>query len=253
MKNSQNKSLASSNLGQNIEFPIRINRYLFLKGYCSRRKADALIQEGDVKINGKRAILGQKVNENDKIELTSKIKKMPENYEYYLFNKPRGVVSHNPQHGEKSVESFLKKSQTKRLAPVGRLDKDSEGLMFITNDGRIIDKMLNPKYNHEKEYSVKVDKGISDAFEKKMSDGIRIEGYKTKPAKVRVTGNRSFLIVLTEGKKHQIRRMCAALGYQVRDLKRIRIMDLKLSGLRPGQSRALRLDEKLALLKSMGL
>jgi 23S rRNA pseudouridine2604 synthase len=237
----------------NIEFPVRINRYLFLKGYCSRRKADELIQDGQVKINGENAVLGQKVGENDKVELTTKIKEMPKNYEYHLFYKPRGVVSHNPQEGEKAVEDFFKNANSKKLAPVGRLDKDSEGLMFITNDGRIIDKMLNPKYEHEKEYVVKVDKPLKESFENKMSKGVRIEEYMTKPAKVRTMSERTFNIVLTEGKKHQIRRMCAALGYQVKDLKRVRIMGLRLSGLYPGQSRSLKIDEKIKLLKSIGL
>lgn len=236
-----------------IEFPVRINRYLYLKGYCSRRQADKLIDEKQVKINGEHAVLGQKVQKTDTVELTTKVKKMPQNYEYYLFYKPRGVVSHNPQQGEKSVEDFFKNAVNKKLAPVGRLDKYSEGLMLITNDGRIIDKMLNPKYEHDKEYVVKVDKQISESFVNKVQKGVQIENYKTKPAKIHVNSDRTFSLILTEGKKHQIRRMCAALGYQVKNLKRIRIMNLRLSGLYPGQSRFLNMTEKMALLKSIGL
>jgi 23S rRNA pseudouridine2604 synthase len=236
-----------------IEFPIRINRYLFLKGYCSRRQADKMISAGEVMINGVPAELGTKVKEHDKVEVSKRVQELPKNYEYYLFNKPQGVVSHNPQHGEKSVEDFFPNSETKKLAPVGRLDKDSTGLMFITNDGRIIDKMLNPRYDHEKEYYVKVDKPLKESFARKMSSGVDIEGYTTKPAKVEASGNRSFTITLTEGKKHQIRRMCAALGYQVRDLRRKRIMHLTLDGIRPGQFRPLTIEEKIHLLKYLGL
>lgn len=241
------------NMSEEIEYPIRLNRYLYLKGYCSRRKADEYIEKGQVKINGKAAKLGQKVNEEDNVEISKKIKELPKNYEYWILYKPRGVVSHNPQEGEKDAVSFIKDGEKKRLSPVGRLDKESEGLMFLTNDGRIIDKLLNPKYEHSKEYVVRVDKKISNLLTKHLSKGVDIEGYKTKPAKVKQTGDRSFRITLTEGKKHQIRRMCAALGYQVKELKRVRIMSLKLGYLFPGQKRELRVEERLELLKSLGL
>jgi 23S rRNA pseudouridine2604 synthase len=240
-----------SNDGESIEFPIRINRYLYLNNYCSRRKADELIEQGLIKINGEKAVLGQKVQKEDKVEVTKSVKKMVKNYEYFAFNKPIGVVSHNPQEGEKSAEDFFDKN--KKLAPVGRLDKKSEGLMLMTNDGRIIDKMLNPKYDHEKEYSVRVDHEIKPRLIRKMADGVNIEGYMTKPAKVTQTGPKSFRIILTEGKKHQIRRMCAALDYQVQNLKRVRIMNIRLSGLKPGESRPLFQDEKMDLLKSIGV
>jgi 23S rRNA pseudouridine2604 synthase len=213
-----------------VEYPIRINRYLYLKNYCSRRKADEMIEKGQVTVNGKNAVLGQKVELNDKVEVGSEMKKLKQNYEYFIFNNPTGVVSHNPQEGEKSVEEFLPKN--KKLSPVGRLDKKSERLMLLTNDGRIIDKMLNPKNEHEKEYSIRVDKEIKTRFIKRMSEGVDIEGYFTKPAKVTQTGPKSFRIILTEGKKHQIRRMCMALGYQVQNLNRLRIMNIKLSSLK---------------------
>ena len=234
-----------------IEFPIRINRYLYLKNYCSRRKADEMIEKGAVKINGKIAVLGQKVQLTDNVEVGTSIKKLKQNYEYFIFNKPIGVVSHNPLQGEKSAEEFF--PAAKKLAPVGRLDKKSEGLMFMTNDGRIIDKMLNPKYEHEKEYAVRVDKEVKESFKRKMEEGVNIEGYITKPCKLVITGEKSFRIILTEGKKHQIRRMCAALDQQVRNLKRVRIMSLKLSGLQTGENRALFQDEKIELLKSIGV
>ena len=227
-----------------IPYPIRLNRYLYLNNYCSRRQADKLIEQGLIKINGKKALLGQKVNEKDKVEISDKIKKIKESYRYIAYNKPRGMVSHNPQHGEKSVDKVYKD-----LSPLGRLDKDSTGLMILTNDGRIVDKLLNPKYDHEKEYKVKVDKELKQSFKNKMEKGVNIEGYKTKPCKVKITGNKTFSIILTEGKKHQIRRMCAALGYQVKDLQRRRFAHIKVDGIKEGFGRDLSPKEKFELLK----
>lgn len=231
---------------ENIEYPIRINRYLYIKGYCSRRQADKYIEEGRVKINDKKAVLGQKVEEDDTVEVDSKVENLPKNYKYYILNKPVGVVSHNPQRGEKSVEDIFKTKVP--VYPVGRLDKASHGLMLLTNDGRIVDKLLNPENPHEKEYVVTVDKVLKNTMKNRMEKGVNIEGYMTKPAKVRFTGEQRFRITLTEGKKHQIRRMCAALGYQVKDLKRVRIMNLKLDKLPEGKGRELTKKEKEDLL-----
>lgn len=236
---------------ENIVYPVRVNRFLYLKGYCSRRKADEYISKGLVLINGKPAVLGQKVEEGDNVEIADFVAQLPEKYEYYLFHKPAGIVSHNPQGGERAVEDIFKKSVP--LSPIGRLDKASTGLMLLTNDGRIVDKMLNPKYEHEKEYRVRVDKNISARFLRKMREGVTIEGYKTRPAEVEQTGEKAFKITLTEGKKHQIRRMCAALGFQVRELKRTRIMNLRLGKLPVGQGRAIKPEEKFKLLKSVGI
>jgi len=232
---------------EEIEYPVRINRYLFLKRFCSRREADRLIDKGLIKINGKKATLGQKVNAKDKVEINEKIQGMSEKYEYVAFHKPRGVVSHNPLEGEKSIEDIYKSKV--RLSPIGRLDKDSEGLIILTNDGRIIDGLLNPKYDHEKEYVVRLDKNIKPSFKNKMERGVNIEGYITKPAKVRVGEGKSFRIKLTEGKKHQIRRMCAALGYQVKSLKRVSFGPISIRGILNGHGRKLRPDEKFKLLK----
>ncbi len=240
-------------MNEQITYPIRINRYLYLKNICSRRKADELIEKGHIKVNGKKAVLGQKINSGDNVEVDNTVKQIAQNYEYYVFNKPVGVVSHNPQNNEKAVEDFFKNIKYKKLSPVGRLDKDSEGLMLLTNDGRIIDKMLNPKYEHEKEYIVKVDKDLKESFARKMSKGVKIEGYITKPSKCIVIGPRSFRIILTEGKKHQIRRMTVALGYQVKQLKRTRIMNLRLNNLPKGTSRKIDPEEKIGLLKLIGL
>ncbi len=234
-----------------IEFPIRINRYLYLKGYCSRRKADEMIKRGDVRINGVVAELGAQVEKKDVVEVSKNVEKLSKSYQYVLYNKPRGVVSHNPQKGEQSVEDIS--GLGKAFFPVGRLDKASHGLMLLTNDGRIVDRLLNPKYPHEKEYVVKVDKRITGTVINGLSRGVNIEGYRTKEAKVKKLGERTFSIILTEGKKHQIRRMAAAFGYQVEDLKRVRIMHLKLGNLKVGEKRELTEKERETLLNTLGV
>lgn len=220
-----------------ISYPIRINRLLYLKNICSRRQADRLIEKNQVKINGKIAKLGQLVEKNDKVEISKKAEKVLKKRIYILFNKARGVVSHNPQKGEKEVNDFLPFSE--KLFPVGRLDKDSRGLMLMTNDGRIVDKILNPKYNHRKKYLVEVDKRIDKFFLEKISGGIVIEKYRCKKAEVKKISPKKFEITLTEGKKHQIRRMVAALGYQTKDLKRLEIMNFKITGIKEGKYRVL--------------
>ncbi len=238
-----------------ISFPVRLNRYLYLQGFCSRREADRLIETGKIKVNGKKAVLGQKIEEKDKIDIPPSIKKEKEHKRYFIFNKPVGVVSHNPQQGEKSVESYFSNADTKtlKLAPLGRLDKASRGLMLLSNDGTIVDKLLNPKYEHEKEYVVVVDKRIEKKFLQSMEHGVRIERYTTKPAVISKKDSRTFRIILTEGKKHQIRRMCAALGYQVQDLKRTRIQNLRLGKIKPGSYREVTGLELVEFLRSIGV
>jgi len=238
---------------EDVEFPIRINRYLYLQGHCSRRQADGFIERGLVKINGKPALMGQKVNETDNVVIESEVKNLKKNFEYYLYNKPVGVVSHNAnkEKEEMSVEDVFKTPE--QVFPVGRLDKDSEGLMLLTNDRRIINKVLSPEFAHEKEYEVTVDKELKSNTSKIMSQGVDIEGYRTKPAIVKDIGKRKLNIVLTEGKKHQIRRMCAALGFQVKKLRRVRIMNMKLGSMPVGQGRKLSFVERKELLESVGM
>lgn len=231
-----------------IEYPIRINRYLLLKNLCSRREADRLIEQGKIKINGTIAVLGQKVNEGDTVGIAESAANRT--YYYFIFNKPRGIVSNNPQRDEESVEDI---SGIKvKVSPVGRLDKDSHGLMLLTDDGRIVDALLNPKYAHEREYEVHVDKHVKESDLKKLSKGVDIEGYLTKPATTSRLDEDSFALTLTEGKKHQIRRMCAALGYQVLDLKRVRMMHLTLD-IEEGEHRALTQNEQAGLLTLVGI
>lgn len=236
---------------EEVIYPIRINRYLALNNYCSRREADALIEKGVVSINGKKAKIGDKVNETDKIEVNSKVAGVMKKYVYFAFNKPRGIVSHSPKDGQKSIKDITYSADD--VFPVGRLDKNSRGLIILTNDGRINDKMLNPERNHEKEYVVTVNKPITNIFLKVMRQGVQLEDFKTKEAVVEKKDETTFHIVLTEGKKHQIRRMCTALGWEVVDLKRIRVMSVQLGVLGSGQQRKIQGAELEKLLASLGM
>jgi len=228
---------------EEIEYPVRINRYLLLKNYCSRREADRVIERGEVTVNGTLAVLGQKVSESDVVKVSSRVANR--SYKYYIFNKPRGVVSHSPQRDEKSVADIS--GLGTGVSVVGRLDKDSEGLMLLTDDGRIVDALLNPKYAHERTYDVTVDKRIKESDLRLLAKGVVIEGYHTKPATTERIADNQFLLTLTEGKKHQIRRMCAALGYQVLALKRVQMMGISLD-IPLGINRKLNNDEVASLL-----
>ncbi len=236
---------------EEVIYPIRINRYLALNNYCSRREADALIEKGGVLINGKKAKIGDKVNEADKIEVTAKGVGAIKEYVYYAFNKPRGIVTNSPKDGQRSIKEIT--TTASDVFPVGRLDKNSYGLIILTNDGRINDKLLNPERNHEKEYVVVVNKPITNIFLKVMRQGVQLEDFKTKPAVVEKKDETTFHITLTEGKKHQIRRMCTDLGWSVVDLKRIRVMSVKLGNLGSGQQRKIQGTELEELLKSLGM
>jgi 23S rRNA pseudouridine2604 synthase len=229
---------------EKIEYPIRINRFLYLNNLCSRRQADRFIEQGLVKINGEVAVLGQKVNEGDKVEIAEEIEERKASFKYVKFYKPKGISTEDAEVEYKALQG---------LHSIGRLDKDSEGLLFVTNDTRIVDRMLNPKNEHDKEYRVRVDKDLKPSFKNKMQKGVNIEGYMTKPCKVEPTGPKSFKIILTEGKKHQIRRMCAALGYQVQNLKRTRIMNINLGSMTKGESKELSPEVKFELLREVEL
>ena len=234
------------------EFPIRLNKYLAHTGVASRREADELISKSKVLINGKKAIIGQKVEQGDKVEVVGKTKAKS----YYAYYKGRGVITHSPSAGEVDIAMRLERDYgINHVAPVGRLDKDSEGLIILTNDGRITGPLLDPDSEQEKEYDVLVDKNVNGMFVRAMSTGVDIEGYRTKPAKVtKSTKNeKRFSIVLTEGKKHQIRRMCAALGYQIQNLKRVRIMNVELGTIKANQYRKISGKELSVLLKDLGV
>lgn len=232
------------------KFPVRINRYLALKQFCSRREADKLIEQDQVLINGKPAVLGMLIKEGDKVSLRAGFKKVEENRVYLAFNKPVGIVSHSPEKGQQSISDIFRYKT--RVFPIGRLDKDSHGLIILTNDGRITGKLLNPEFQHEKEYLVEVDKPIVGRFMEKMARGISIDGYVTKPALVKKIKPRVFSITLTEGKKRQIRRMCLALGYRVSDLKRIRILNINLGDIKEGGYRIIAGQELKTFLNNLG-
>ena len=214
---------------------MRINKYLALKKISTRRGADELVADKKVFINGSPAILGSRVHEGDVVEI-KKFKR--EKYLYYAYNKPVGVETDSPQKG---------------LFPLGRLDKASHGLMILTNDGRITDRLLHPDHDHEKEYVVELKQPLQGNFLKKMAEGVLIEGYRTKKCLVTSVSPRTFRIVLTEGKKHQIRRMCAALGNDVALLKRIRIMNIRLGTLKAGAFRLIEGNELADFLRKIGL
>ena len=214
-------------------YPMRINKYLAFKNIATRKGADELVTKKQVFINGKLAVLGSKVNENDKVEV--KGNKNLKNYVYFAYNKPIGTITHSAQTDEeKEIKDLIKSKKVPQdIFPIGRLDKNSHGLIILTNDGRITDKLLNPKYVHEKEYIVKTSNKLRSNFKQKMEAGVNIEGYKTKKCKIQIVNDHTFKIILSEGKKHQIRRMCSALFQEIQDLKRIRIMNINLDTLKP--------------------
>jgi len=206
----------------------RINKYLSEVGYCSRRAADKLLEEGRIKINGQIPELGTKVSDEDLIEVDGKtIRETEEKPVYLAFNKPRGIVCTTDSKREKNnIIDFI--NYPKRIFPIGRLDKASEGLIFLTSDGDIVNKILRSKNNHEKEYIVRVDKPINPRFLDKMRNGVPILDTVTKKCEVEKINEMHFRIILTQGLNRQIRRMCEYLGYEVKKLKRIRIMNISL-------------------------
>jgi 23S rRNA pseudouridine2604 synthase len=207
---------------------IRINKYLTEAGYCSRRAADKLIDEGRVKINGEIPALGTKISLNDTVHVDGKlIAKPQEKFVYLAFNKPVGIVCTTDTDVEKdNIIDFI--NYPKRIFPIGRLDKPSEGLIFLTNDGDIVNKILRARNNHEKEYIVDVNKPISKDFLKRMRNGLPILDTVTRKCTVEQINRTRFRIILTQGLNRQIRRMCEYLDYNVTKLKRIRIMNVKL-------------------------
>jgi len=207
---------------------IRINKYLSEAGFCSRREADKLLEKGKITINGKVPALGTKVGPRDIVKVNGKsVGKPLQKHVYIAFNKPVGIVSTTDTKGEKrNMIDFIGHPQ--RIFPIGRLDKDSEGLIFLTSEGDIVNKILRSKNNHEKEYVVSVDKAIDASFIQKMRAGVPILDTVTLPCKVTKMGRTQFRIVLTQGLNRQIRRMCEYLGYEVKQLKRVRIMNVHL-------------------------
>ena len=227
----------------------RINKYLSETGYCSRRRADKLIQEGKVTINGKVSKIGTKIEEGDQIEVEGqRIEKSKKRRKIYLaFNKPVGIVCTTDRRVEPdNIIDFIK--YPKRIFPIGRLDKLSEGLIFLTDDGDIVNKILRARNNHEKEYIVRVNRYINREFIQTMSNGVEILETRTKNCHVKQLGPKKFKIILTQGLNRQIRRMCESLGYKVQSLKRVRIMNIKLD-VPTGKYREFSKEELLELKK----
>jgi 23S rRNA pseudouridine2604 synthase len=220
----------------------RINKFLSEAGYCSRRAADKLLEQGRITINGKVPELGTKVMEGDEVAVDGKPIELPDKAPVYLaFHKPVGIVCTTDTRVEKTnIIDFI--NYPKRIFPIGRLDKPSEGLIFLTNDGDIVNKILRARNNHEKEYIVTVDKPIDDRFIYKMSNGIPILDTVTRKCDVKQLSRNTFRIILTQGLNRQIRRMCEYLGYEVTRLKRVRIMNVELD-LPVGQRRDLTNEE----------
>lgn len=235
---------------------MRINKYLAHEGVATRRGVDDLVAKGKVLINGRVAVLGDKVSETDKVELAGTI--TPKKFLYFAYNKPIGVITHSPQLGENDIKTSITKKNSESnemndVFPIGRLDKDSSGLIILTNDGRVTDRLLNPEYEHDKEYQVRTLEPIRDGFKKAMEAGVNIEGYLTAPCQVRKTGPKSFNITLTEGKKHQIRRMVSTLHNQVVELERVRILNIRLENLKPNATRPIVGTELATFLSTLGI
>lgn len=227
---------------------VRLNKAISDTGFCSRREADKLIEQGRVSINGKLGVLGDRVMEEDDIQIDGKSIRKKVDLVYIAFNKPRGITCTTEQHIKGNIIDFI--HHPARIFPIGRLDKESEGLILLTNEGNIVNKILRAGNNHEKEYIVTVNKKISDEFIQKMGSGVPILDTVTKPCKVKQIDHNTFKIILTQGLNRQIRRMCDALGYDVIRLKRIRIMNIRLESIPVGTWRNLS-DEELKDINRM--
>ena len=217
--------------------PVRLNKYLSESGVCSRREADRLIESGQVTIDGRPASMGMKVLPGQIVKVGRKTVSRSEEMVVLAVNKPKGIVCTEEKRERNSIVRFL--NYPIRVTYAGRLDKDSRGLLIMTNNGDIINKMMRAGNLHEKEYKVTVDKPVTPAFLKKMSEGVPILDTVTRPCKIEKIGKYTFKIILTQGLNRQIRRMCEACGYEVKDLLRTRVMNIELGQLKEGQTRKL--------------
>ena len=227
---------------------VRLNKYLSEAGVCSRREADRLIESGKVTVDGVTAQMGMRVTAGQIVKVGKKTVSKQDEMIVLAVNKPKGIVCTEDQRERDSIVRFL--NYPVRVTYAGRLDKDSRGLLLMTNNGDIINQMMRAANRHEKEYKVTVDKEITEQFIKKMSEGVPILDTVTRPCTVKKIGKYTFSIILTQGLNRQIRRMCAAFGYEVKDLVRIRIMNIRLGSLKEGAFRKLT-DEELVELYEM--
>lgn len=249
-ENTNNKSI-----GQTQEqAAIRLNKYLSNAGVCSRRQADRYVEEGRITIDGRPAQMGERVLPEQTVCLDGKkidgTGGVSSKRIVLAVNKPRGIVCTTSKKEKDNIVDFIQ--YPVRIYPVGRLDKDSEGLILMTNDGELMDEILRARNGHEKEYEVQVNRPVSDRFLKEMAGGVPILDTVTRPCKIRKTGTFTFRIILTQGLNRQIRRMCEALGYRVRALKRIRVMNIRLGDLAVGTYRELTEAEVFELMRLTG-
>ena len=228
----------------------RLNKFIADSGYCSRREADRLIEEGKVLIDGRIGVLGDKILPGMRVVVDGHLVSGESDKVYIALNKPKGIVCTTDPREPMNVVDYIDFPQ--RIFPVGRLDKDSEGLLLLTSDGEIVNRILRAAGGHEKEYEVMVDKPVTTEFLQKMAAGVPILDTVTLPCRVRRTGDRSFNIIIVQGLNRQIRRMCEYFGYNVTSLRRIRIMNIKLGNLKPGQWRELTQQEFSELMKRLG-
>ncbi len=228
--------------------PVRLNKYLSEAGVCSRREADRLIESGRVTVDGKPAQTGMRITPGQAVRIGRKVVSKQDEMIVLAVNKPKGIVCTEERRERNSIVRFL--DYPVRVTYVGRLDKDSRGLLFMTNNGDIINRMMRAANCHEKEYKVTVDKEITENFLRQMSEGVKILDTVTRPCKVEKLGKYTFSIILTQGLNRQIRRMCGVFGYEVKDLVRVRVMNIRLGSLKEGQYRKLT-DEELNELYEM--
>lgn len=230
--NNSNKSISNNNMADRADNGIRINKFLSDAGLCSRREADRYIAEGRVKIDGIKAEIGSRVRHESRVTLNGRPVINKEKRVLIAFNKPVGIVSTTSTKDPDNIIDFI--NYPSRIFPIGRLDKDSEGLILLTNDGDLVNSILRERYGHEKEYIVTVNKEVTREFVKQMSEGVPILDTVTKPCRVSMIDKNTFRIILTQGLNRQIRRMCEYLGYRVVKLVRVRIMNITLGKLKSG-------------------
>ena len=228
--------------------PVRLNKYLSEAGVCSRREADRLIADGRVTVDGRIAQTGMRISPGQEVRVGRKVVSKRDEMVVLAVNKPKGIVCTEEKRERNSIVRFL--NYPIRVTYIGRLDKDSRGLLLMTNNGDIINRMMRSANCHEKEYKVTVDKEITEEFIEKMSGGVPILDTVTRPCRVTKIGKYTFSIILTQGLNRQIRRMCGALGYEVKDLLRVRVMNIRLGSLKEGEYRKLT-DEELEELYSL--
>ncbi|UKS25731.1 23S rRNA pseudouridine(2604) synthase RluF [Paenibacillus sp. HWE-109] len=229
---------------------MRINKFISETGVCSRREADKWVEAKRVTINGELAGLGSVVNPGDEVRIDGRVIGEKKEHVYIALNKPVGITSTTEAHIKGNIVDFVGHSE--RIFPIGRLDKDSEGLILLTNNGDIVNQILRAENNHDKEYIVTVNRAITPMFLKGMGSGVRILGTMTKPCEINQVGDRVFRIILTQGLNRQIRRMCEAFGYRVVRLQRVRIMHIHLGNLKVGKWRDLTQGEMQDLMHTLG-